>query len=66
MSLPSGWIANFAPAERSYPQYTTDPTANWEGGLIGHQPSTDNNPAGDIGSIPVMSIGQAAAERLGL
>ena len=61
-----GFIANFAPGERNSPPYTGNPLAVVfdAGGTTGYQPQGVNNPDGNVGSIPVMSITPAAAARL--
>ncbi len=68
MTLPDGWIDNQPAPERGLPEYTGDPTSKWEaqpGENIGAQPKTPGNPDGEIGSVPVMSMGADAASRLG-
>jgi len=59
MSLPSGWIASVPAPEILMPSYTDDPTAAGlaaNGANIGAQPKTAGNPAGTIGSVPVMNL----------
>lgn len=70
MTLPKGWIAVAPAPEVSAPPYTGDPTGGWMAHVngnvaaVGIQPTSDLNPAGTGGSIPVMAITAEVAELL--
>jgi hypothetical protein len=50
------YIPNPPAPERAGGEYTGNPITAVLGGTVGHQPGGDNNPLGDNGSIPVMSL----------
>jgi hypothetical protein len=70
MTLPSGWIANPPAPETTVPPYTGDQTSLWMAHVngnvaaVGIQPTSNLNPAGTGGSIPVMGMTAEAAAML--
>jgi hypothetical protein len=50
------YIPNPPAPERAGGEYTGNPITAVLGGPTGHQPGGDNNPLGDNGSVPVMSL----------
>jgi hypothetical protein len=50
------YIVNPPAPEREGGEYTGNPILASLGGTVGHQPQGANNPAGDVGSVPVMSL----------
>jgi hypothetical protein len=51
----ANYIPNMPAPERGH-DYTGPTFPSWSGGTTGYQPEGPNNPAGNVGSIPVMSI----------
>ncbi len=58
------YIANMPAPERAGGEYTGPTFPQWSGGTTGYQPQGPNNPEGQVGSIPVMSIKADTLEML--
>jgi hypothetical protein len=50
------YIPNPPAPERAGGEYTGNPILAVLGGTVGYQPNGANNPVGNVGSVPVMSI----------
>lgn len=58
------YIPNMPAPERAHGEYTGPTFPQWSGGTVGYQPQGPNNPEGQVGSIPVMSINAKTLETL--
>jgi hypothetical protein len=58
------YIPNFPAPERAGGEYTGSTFPQWSGGTTGYQPYRPNNPEGQVGSIPVMSLNPETLETL--
>ena len=60
----SNYIPNLPAPERAGGEYHGNPVTAVLGGTTGYQPQGPNNPAGQLFSIPVMSLNAESLETL--